>query len=291
MNKKAQAGLEYLVTYGWALVIVITFVGVLTFIISGPEEKTVFVSSDPTRILMQGGSDEGAGIELKMQNVTGGEITVTNVSLPVGHANCTMNETSIPETGIISVDVIAGGELLLDCGGVADVSREISIQYNDFADLQRNVEIATSTEEDAPGAPGYETPGLDVCSDCWQFGSCDPPPQFPCSAISDGITGNYWFGQGTGPPKWAYSDLGSKKFISGVRVYIYYADIPQTMNIQVSNDASSWTTVVSGWTVNAGETWVEKTFTETEGRYIRFYITSCKRSYCNFREYEIKTRT
>ena len=65
---------------------------------------------------------------------------------------------------------------------------------------------------------------------------------------------------------------------------------PQTMNIQVSDDAENWTTVETGWTVNTGGSFVEKPLTEVTGRYIRFYMTSCNQGYCNFNEFQVKTR-
>jgi len=102
---------------------------------------------------------------------------------------------------------------------------------------------------------------------------------------------DHWFGTTAGTPKWVYGDLGSKKCISGVRANIFSLDVPQTMDIQVSDDAINWTTVETGWTVTTGETFVEKPFTEIKGRYIRFYITSCNRSYCNFHDFEVKSRS
>ena len=75
-----------------------------------------------------------------------------------------------------------------------------------------------------------------------------------------------------------------------MKVNISSTYIPQTMNIQVSDDHTNWTTVETGWTVTTGEEWVEKPFTETQGRYVRFYITSSKYNYCNFHDFEIESR-
>ena len=49
MNKKTQAGIEYLMTYGWALILVVTVIGVLVFIVSTPIQDVTFRSSDPTK--------------------------------------------------------------------------------------------------------------------------------------------------------------------------------------------------------------------------------------------------
>ncbi|MBU4023139.1 discoidin domain-containing protein, partial [Patescibacteria group bacterium] len=150
-----------------------------------------------------------------------------------------------------------------------------------FFENQEDLQVQAQS---CSGIASYQTPGTDVCSD--QYSTT-----YPCSSASNGYTTDYWFGQATGTPKWTYGDLGSKKCISGVRVWIYSADVPQTMNIDVSDDALSWARVVTGWTVSSAENWVYKSFTETAGRYVRLYMTSCNRLYCNLREYSVQTRT
>ncbi|MCX6738367.1 MAG: choice-of-anchor D domain-containing protein [Candidatus Parcubacteria bacterium] len=62
------------------------------------------------------------------------------------------------------------------------------------------------------------------------------------------------------------------------------------MNIDVSDDASTWTSVVTSWTVNTPDAWVEKTFSEVTGRYVRLYMINCSRPFCNIRDYSVQTR-
>ncbi|MFH0861675.1 MAG: discoidin domain-containing protein, partial [Candidatus Altiarchaeota archaeon] len=133
------------------------------------------------------------------------------------------------------------------------------------------------------GTPAYQITDTDYCSD--QYGS-----GYTCDQVSNGNTYDYWFGQATGTPKWTYGDFGATKCVSAVRAWIFSADVPQTMDVQVSNDGATWTTIKSGWTVSASEQWVETTFAETQARYVRLYMTSCSRPYCNLREYEAKSR-
>ncbi|MBA7646152.1 hypothetical protein ES703_53914 [subsurface metagenome] len=102
----------------------------------------------------------------------------------------------------------------------------------------------------------------------------------------DNNMGTHWFGlAGHCPPSWIYFDLGSKKRIGGVKAAINSGDVPQTHDIQISDDASSWENVVSGWVVSVGGTLKEKTFPAVEGRYIRLYITASKRTYGNCTEF------
>jgi len=93
MNDKAQASLEYLMTYGWALILIATVVGVLVFVVSTPSEGMKCSVDDQTKFILKGieipegghssgpGFDYWQGSENKMilQNVTGGKITVTDI--------------------------------------------------------------------------------------------------------------------------------------------------------------------------------------------------------------------
>ncbi len=100
MNSTAQAALEYLMTYGWALVLIATVVAVLVFIVSS-SSSVVFSSSDPTKILMKGGSLLGSDAEIKMQNITGGSIDVTSVSMTSNYsgAGCSLNSVPLGSGG------------------------------------------------------------------------------------------------------------------------------------------------------------------------------------------------
>jgi nicotinamide riboside transporter PnuC len=93
MKTKAQAGLEYLMTYGWALILIATVVGVLVFIVSSPaagSELKVSVDS-PEKFTVKGaelpfdsaepGISFWSGGKVILQNVTGGKITVTGFSV------------------------------------------------------------------------------------------------------------------------------------------------------------------------------------------------------------------
>ncbi|MFH1836036.1 MAG: discoidin domain-containing protein [Methanobacteriota archaeon] len=133
------------------------------------------------------------------------------------------------------------------------------------------------------GQVGYVITGVDVCSD--QYSA-----SYSCDKVSNGVTSDYWFGRATGAPKWTYGDLGRTKCVSGVRAWIYRYDVPQKMNVDVSDDGVSWRRVYSNWTVSDYGRWVDLSFSETSARFVRLYMTECKRSYCNLREYEVAVR-
>ena len=108
MNSHAQAGLEYLMTYGWALVIIVTVVGVLFAVISPPTSSFTCASSNPKIILesynvpysknwvqttCSSGDCEGWGYspygdtpgKMVLINATGGAIRITKAENPISY--------------------------------------------------------------------------------------------------------------------------------------------------------------------------------------------------------------
>jgi len=79
MSQKAQAGLEYLMTYGWALVIIASVVGVLVFVINPTSATASFSSSDPSKIMLKGSSITENTASLVLQNTTGGTIKINSI--------------------------------------------------------------------------------------------------------------------------------------------------------------------------------------------------------------------
>ena len=113
----------------------------------------------------------------------------------------------------------------------------------------------------------------------------------PTNAIDDN-TGTRWFTtRYDGPPCWIQFDLGSTKPISKVRAIIYYKDIPMTLDVQVSNDAANWNTVVSGATITEGGTFVEIPFAQMNARYVRLHETGFARMYGQCTEFDVYAHT
>jgi hypothetical protein len=80
-KNKAQAGLEYLMTYGWALVIIVTVAGVLFFVMSPPAQGVSFSSSTRDFIVHSSnvGSGSGAAFTVQLQNASGKQVSITRV--------------------------------------------------------------------------------------------------------------------------------------------------------------------------------------------------------------------
>lgn len=148
MDKKAQAGLEYLMTYGWAIVLVATVVGVLVFIVADtPEEE--FNISDPTSFILKGSQTADGQAIIKLQNITGGQIELTDLQAN-GYTNCTINGQPVE-----GITIGPGGEIIIECtlleGGsrTTSAARSVTVSYTDFAGLGREivVSIGGSAEE------------------------------------------------------------------------------------------------------------------------------------------------
>lgn len=108
MVNRAQAGLEYLMTYGWALIIIATVIGVLVFIIGSPSSSVQFSSSDPAKILLKSGAMQDTVMQAKLQNITGGKITITSAT-SAEYESIQINQVASPT----SLQVPAGSEMTL----------------------------------------------------------------------------------------------------------------------------------------------------------------------------------
>ena len=77
MDKRGQSALEYLMTYGWALIVIAIVIGVLIFVTSSTSGGIVCQSGSPNMVLKETSFNPGAsGVGFTLQNATSGTITV-----------------------------------------------------------------------------------------------------------------------------------------------------------------------------------------------------------------------
>jgi len=136
MFSRAQAGLEYLMTYGWALVLIVTVAAVLFFLFSSSTaEKVTFSLSNNRQILFKTGNypigcAANSG-EILLQNASGGNITVISVesTIPPGDTDIKVNGSPVG-TGIT---IVGGQQIKLTEINISEgtVSGNITITYTD----------------------------------------------------------------------------------------------------------------------------------------------------------------
>jgi hypothetical protein len=136
-GKRAQSSLEYLLTYGWALILIAAVIGMLVFIISSPGGDAIFSSSDPDKILLKAGSMTSNLATVKLQNITGGNMEITSAT-----GGCLVEglTPSLPSPVLVT----AGGQFTLECTAPNNTLADVIIQYTDFASLQRQVIISAT---------------------------------------------------------------------------------------------------------------------------------------------------
>jgi len=164
MNNRGQAALEYLMTYGWALIVIAIVVGVLVFIVSSPAGSVVCSSSDPNKIMLKGSQMTSSVVKntkigtIIMTNVTGGDmknadIVVTNVTGAGAFAEGTSTSGTTWESGTVDVNatLTSGEEKKITAwainpatGAPVNSSSKILLTYTDYAGFNRSATLTCS---------------------------------------------------------------------------------------------------------------------------------------------------
>ncbi len=111
----------------------------------------------------------------------------------------------------------------------------------------------------------------------------------PTNAI-DGNMKTHWFTRMYDASPWIQFDIGSRKWINSVQATIFCRDVPMTLDVQVSNDAKSWDTIVSDFTIVDGSIPVKIQFdTQVYTRYVRLYETDYARVYGQCSDFSVYT--
>ena len=101
------------------------------------------------------------------------------------------------------------------------------------------------------------------------FVSSEESTNTPAQAITDGDVKTRWLSKGKDLPAWIYIDLGTPMEFNWMVIVAHKLGVG-AYKIQVSNDAKSWTDVVSRGALPHNETLV---FEKKTARYVRLYIT------------------
>lgn len=157
MNKRGQVGMEYLMTYGWALILIATIVGMIVFIMSPPTETVSFTSSEPTRVLVKGIGVSGNTGGLVLQNATGGKMTIKSITFTgnIGDsiAGYTLNGQTIDPYTDFPFEIGADQQIKLENLNAANEGKNsgVIIEYTDSLNLDREVSISSGNAGSARG--------------------------------------------------------------------------------------------------------------------------------------------
>ena len=76
MDYRGQSALEYLMTYGWALIVIAIVIGVLIFV-TGSSTGGVTCQSQSTGLVLKEWAVTSSSVGITLQNATGGKIAQT----------------------------------------------------------------------------------------------------------------------------------------------------------------------------------------------------------------------
>jgi len=81
MNNRGQAAMEYLMTYGWALIVIAVVIGVLWYVTSGVTGGVTCTSKSNNFIVKAAAISAGTdGVDISIQNGTGQAVTVNSAA-------------------------------------------------------------------------------------------------------------------------------------------------------------------------------------------------------------------
>ncbi len=154
--QKAQAALEYLITYGWALIVIATVIGVLVFVTTDSVNTsicTTFLS-----FVCKGIGIDGDTSVIVLQNATGQTISITPFSDICFDGKCGYATIKYGDTTyrFDTVEIPAGLEFTIKIQGII-LADEISITYNENqTGLEKTETSSMSTGEEAELQPIYD---------------------------------------------------------------------------------------------------------------------------------------
>ena len=123
-DKKGQSALEYLMTYGWALVVIVIVIAALVILVGTPGGGDS--CSGSTKFTVVSLRDTGGDLNIIMTNATGHEISSTTMTTNNGVSGTGINDPW--DAGITDLNGIIFSSAIPATGSY---STTITITYND----------------------------------------------------------------------------------------------------------------------------------------------------------------
>ena len=127
-NKRGQAALEFLMTYGWAILVVLVIIGALAYFgVLNPDTLIPEKCSLETGINCQDWQLETDAMHLQLQNGIGKRIDIMNMtaSESQGDGYC----ENITDPTPVGINNGNSQTLTLDCSNIEDTGRKIKLGF------------------------------------------------------------------------------------------------------------------------------------------------------------------
>ena len=89
MNNSAQASFDYLLTYGWAIILVATAISIIFFVTTMPLYEASVSINQSDEIILKSGS-VGNVLQAVLQNIASGQIKIMDILTTDSLENCTI---------------------------------------------------------------------------------------------------------------------------------------------------------------------------------------------------------
>jgi len=135
MNNSAQASLDFLLTYGWAVILVATALSIIFFVTEIPIYKATVSINQSDEIILKSGS-VGNDLQAVLQNISSGQIKIMDILTTDALENCTI------KTGGKEAELINSGQImLLECNYSGKEPGSVTILYKNFTGSDKTATI------------------------------------------------------------------------------------------------------------------------------------------------------
>ena len=137
MIKRGQAAMEFLMTYGWAILVVLIAIGALAYFgVLSPErflpEKCI-IASGSGLFCDDYNAVSGSGVTVRVRNILTEDVTITSVVVTDPSITCSFS-------GSTTITPDSTSDFLAACVGLTSgqkIKGDISINYNKVSGLSR----------------------------------------------------------------------------------------------------------------------------------------------------------
>ncbi len=141
MERKGQSALEYLMTYGWALIVIAIVIGVLVFIMSTTTSGSNCTSDNTQIIYVDHAVDSSGALDLRVQNGAGQSVIISDLNVG-GDWTGSTSEPTLPKTVTTGNEVtIKSTDVGITSGGTYRGTVDITYKRGSSTGVEHNATI------------------------------------------------------------------------------------------------------------------------------------------------------